>query len=77
MKESNEYMLAEGLVIKFYLARGKRPLISFWRDTNYAKRCAIVAIDEMINALYTAGITEGLQIECYKAMKLEIPRVGI
>lgn len=38
------------LVKKYYDSR-KRPLISFWKDIRYAKKCALIAVDEILHTL--------------------------
>lgn len=38
---------AKELVIKYYKLK-KRPLFTFWRDISYAKKCALIAVNELI-----------------------------
>lgn len=77
MKESEEYECAQALVVKFYKARGKRPLFSFWKDATVAKAHAIICVQEMIGALNFAGVYNGTEVQFYLAVLREIPKVGV
>lgn len=38
---------AKELVIKCYKLK-KRPLISFWKDISFAKKCAVLTVDTLL-----------------------------
>lgn len=71
------YNRAEQLVVAFYNTRGKRPLITFWKDTNQAKRQAMVCVDEIIAELNKTWVPDKDQIKFLLEVRDEIPNVGI
>jgi hypothetical protein len=75
IKESLEYEKASELVVMHFKEMGKRPLISFWKDTNKAKKAAIVTANAVAQECIDMSNLE--RAEFWMRVIKEIPIVGI
>jgi len=64
------------LVNKYYNLK-KRPLFTFWKDISYAKRCSLIAVDELISSTLDGSIvddnlSDNYTYQYWKQVKQEI-----